>query len=252
MLMTLSSVIASPLAIQPGERFTYRLSWGPFRKAASLEIVAEQDPTSSQPRTRITSHTATRGVIRALYSFDGWGEFIYEQNTGRLLEAQAWTQTPSKQTKASIALDYTNMEADYIDHLRPDRSLKLTIPPEEPADFLTTLIQTRAWQIGLGERQSVAVLFDDEFYDLTITVEREEILKTPWGKKSALVLIPRMEGEPKGMFKKGGEIQIWVSNDTLRLPLRFEVKVAVGTAMAILTDHQLNADLQARATPPQP
>ena len=88
----------------------------------------------------------------------------------------------------------------------------------------------------------VSVLFDDEFYELTITVDREEILKTKWGNKPALVLIPRMQGEPKGMFKKGGEIKIWVSNDELRLPLRFEVKVAVGTAMAILTDYQIDAD----------
>ena len=74
--MTASYVAAAPLAIQPGEKFTYRLSWGLFRKAASLEIIAEQDPDSIEPRIRITSHTATRGFIRALYQFDGWGEFI--------------------------------------------------------------------------------------------------------------------------------------------------------------------------------
>lgn len=241
-LMTASYVAAAPLAIQPGEKFTYRLSWGLFRKAASLEIIAEQDPDSIEPRIRITSHTATRGFIRALYQFDGWGEFIYEPENSRLLEAKAWTKTGSKETNASIALDYAEMKANYTDHVRPEKFLELVIPPEEPADFLTTLIQTRAWEIGVGEDQVVSVLFDDEFYELTITVDREEILKTKWGNKPALVLIPRMQGEPKGMFKKGGEIKIWVSNDELRLPLRFEVKIAVGTAMAILTDHQIDAD----------
>jgi hypothetical protein len=56
------------------------------------------------------------------------------------------------------------------------------------------------------------------------------------------------------MFKRGGEIRVWVSNDELRLPLRFQVKEAVGTAMAILTDYQEDADaneLRARAIPPE-
>lgn len=249
----MTTLSAAPLAIKPGEKFTYRLSWGPFRKAATLEIAADQDPASPEGVTRITSHTATQGFIRALYRFDGWGQFLYEAESGRLKEAKAWTETGSKTTNASIDLDYTKMEANYVDHVRSEKSMLLEIPPEEPADFLTTLIQTRSWEIGADAEAKVSVLFDDEFYELIITVAREETLSTKWGEKSALVLIPRMEGEPKGMFKRGGEIKIWVSNDELRLPLRFEVKVAVGTAMAILTDHQENADtddLRARAVPP--
>ncbi|GAB5560853.1 MAG: hypothetical protein SynsKO_25000 [Synoicihabitans sp.] len=253
LLVSMATLSAAPLAIQPGEKFTYRLSWGPFRKAAELVIAADQDPADPDGVTRITSHTATQGFIRALYRFDGWGQFFYEAESGRLQQAKAWTETGSKKTNASIDLDYAKMEANYVDHVRPEKSVLLEIPPDEPADFLTTLIQTRSWDIGVGEEEKVSVLFDDEFYELIIAVDRQETLSTKWGKKSALVLIPRMEGEPKGMFKRGGEIQVWVSNDDLRLPLRFQVKVAVGTAMAILTDHQEDADaaeLQARAVPP--
>ncbi|MDB4384866.1 DUF3108 domain-containing protein [Opitutaceae bacterium] len=250
-LVTMATLTAAPLAIQPGEKFTYRLSWGLFRKAATLDIVADHDADGV---TRITSHTATQGVIRALYRFDGWGEFLYEAENGRLRSAKAWTETGSKSTNASIDLDYAKMEANYVDHVRPEKSVLLDIPPDEPADFITTLIQTRSWDIGVGEEEKVSVLFDDEFYELIIAVDREEMLTTKWGKKPALVLIPRMEGEPKGMFKRGGEIRVWVSNDELRLPLRFQVKVAVGTAMAILTDYQEDADakeLRARAIPPE-
>lgn len=253
-LVSMATLTAAPLAIQPGEKFTYRLSWGLFRKAATLEIVADQDAHDPDGVTRITSHTATQGVIRALYRFDGWGEFLYEAEKGRLRSAKAWTETGSKSTNASIDLDYDKMEANYVDHVRPEKSVRLDIPPDEPADFITTLIQTRSWDIGVGEEAKVSVLFDDEFYELIIAVDRQEMLATKWGKKPALVLIPRMEGEPKGMFKRGGEIRVWVSNDALRLPLRFQVKVAVGTAMAILTDYQEDADatdLRARAIPPE-
>lgn len=232
-----SITAAAPLAIQPGEKFTYRLAWGPFRKAASLEIVADQDPDSTDNHTRITTHTATRGMIRALYRFDGWGEFIYEPEAGRLMRAEAWTETSSKKTQATLTLDYERRIANYEDHLRPARSLELAIPEAQAFDFLTTLMQTRSWDIQLGEDFPVPVYFDDELYDLVISVEERAQIKTPLGLREALLIVPRMPVEPKGMFEDGGEIRVWISDDELRLPLKFEVKVPVGTAMALLMEH---------------
>ena len=135
-----------------------------------------------------------------------------------------------------MAIDYGTRRAVYTDYIRPDRSVELELPAQNVADFITTLIQTRVWDINLGERREVSVLFDDEFYDLVITAEEEETIKTKWGKTKALRLVPRMEVNPKGMFRKGGEVRVWVSQDERHLPLRFDVKVAVGTAMAVLTD----------------
>ena len=248
-LLSTVSVIgsAAPLAIQPGEKFVYRLAWGPFRKAATLEIVADLDPQSTEATTRVTSHTATRGMIRALYPFDGWGQFFYAPESGQLLEAKAWTESSSKKTNASMTVDYDAMTADYVDHLRPHRSLEIDIPPEQAFDFLTTLMQTRNMELAVGREISVPVFFDDELYPLVITVEDREEIKTPMGKMPALLLVPRMVENPRGMFEDGGEIKIWVSDDEWRIPLKFEVKVAVGTAMALLMEHRKPNDL-ARAS----
>ena len=229
---------ATPLALEQGEQFTYRLSWGIFGKAAELVITADAPPPEAgmTDRTRITMLTSTRGVVRALYPFDGKAESIYETSTGRLLSAEAETMARTKETRATMALDYGTRRAVYTDYIRPDRSVELELPAQNVADFITTLIQTRVWDINLGERREVSVLFDDEFYDLVITAEEEETIKTKWGKTKALRLVPRMEVNPKGMFRKGGEVRVWVSQDERHLPLRFDVKVAVGTAMAVLTD----------------
>ena len=232
-----STLPATSLAIQPGEKFTYRLAWGPFRQAASLEIVAEVDPDSAENHTRITTHTATRGVIRALYRFDGWGQFIYEPTAGRLLRAEAWTETSSKETKATMTLDYKQMKARYEDHLRPNRSLELDIPTVQAFDFLTTLVQMRSWNLSLGDKVAVPVYFDDELYPLVISVEERTTINTPQGKREVLLVTPSMPVDPKGMFEDGGEIRVWISDDELRLPLKFEVKMPVGTGMALLMSH---------------
>lgn len=231
------SMHASELPLTDGEHFTYRLSWGIFGKAGELHMTASKAPGAEDSHTTIVMETSTRGVIRALYPFDGRAESLYENDTGRLLQAKATTMSRTKETSAIIDLNYDTAMASYVDHLRPEKSLEVEIPDGNPADFLTTLIQTRTWDLAIGEKRDVTVLFDDEFYELQITAEEEVTIKTPWGKKRALVLIPRMVENPKGMFKRGGEVRVWLSLDGQRLPLRFEVKVKVGTAVAVLTDH---------------
>ena len=244
----ISGIASTPLALEQGEQFTYRLSWGLFGKAAELVITADAPPPASgaSDRTRITMLTSTRGVVRALYPFDGKAESIYETSTGRLISATAETMARTKETRATMALDHETRRAVYTDHLHAERSLELELPEQNVADFITTLIQTRTWDIQLGERRAVSVLFDDEIYDLVITAEEEETIRTKWGPTKALRLVPRMEENPKGMFRKGGEVRVWVSRDERQLPLRFDVKVGVGTAMAVLTAYtEVRPELEA-------
>jgi hypothetical protein len=57
-----------------------------------------------------------------------------------------------------------------------------------------------------------------------------------------------MAGEPRGLFRRGGRIAVWISADEARLPVRFEVAVAVGTATATLVDY--TPPLNERHAPP--
>jgi len=229
---------AAEIGLSHGEKFTYHIGWGIFGRAGDITVTASELDDGEGLQTRIRTTTSTRGFIRALYPFDGQADMFYDTNSGRFIRATAQTSTRSKETNADIAFDYDSAQANYTDHIREERSLSLPIPENNPADFITTLIQTRSWDLKLGESRKVSVLFDDEFYELVITAEAEEIIKTSWGKKRTLVLVPRMETEPKGMFKRGGEVRVWVSQEEDHLPVRFEVKLKVGTGMAVLTDYQ--------------
>lgn len=49
--------------------------------------------------------------------------------------------------------------------------------------------------------------------------------------------MPKMDTNPRGIFRKGGQIRVWLAQDEHRLPVRFEVKVRVGTAVGLLTSY---------------
>src|SRR5690606_21234194 len=111
----------------------------------------------------------------------------------------------------------------------------LEMPEGDPADLITTLMKTRRWDIEVGESREVLVSYRDEFYDLTVHAIRIERVSTPMGEFEALVLEPRMEKTaPKGMFKRGATVRIWVSRDVARLPVRFQVEFKIGTGIATL------------------
>jgi hypothetical protein len=240
---------SGPLTLRDGERMAFRVSWGLFHHAGTITIAAEKEELEGLPQTRVTTTTSTRGFIRALYPFDGQVESIFD-DTGRMLAAFAATSAGRKRTQASIVFDYQEGAGTYVDALRPERSTALEISTQFPMDLITTLINARDWRMEPGQTRAVTVLFDDEFYDLVVTAEQVETVQTARGRQQALLLVPRMEENPKGLFRRGGSIRIWLAQDETRLPLRFEVSVAVGTATALLTEyHGPAATAAQRANP---
>jgi hypothetical protein len=115
-------------------------------------------------------------------------------------------------------------------------------------DLIMSLIQTRAWNLKPGETKDALVIFDDEFYELTIHAEKYEEVRTTLGTFNTLVLVPRMEKTPpKGMFKRGTGVRVWISQDERRLPVKFQVEFKFGSGVATLVNYQPPAG--AAATP---
>ncbi len=230
---------SSPLALSDGEKMTFRVSWGIFRHAGELTIEADQIEEADATHLRITTTAASDGIVKAFYPFVATSEAYFDPLTGLLLRANDVSETRKKTTRQTLTLDYDERIAAYVNETEPDKSTDLKLPDGKPMDLMMSLVQTRDWDLKPGEKQDALVLFDDEFYELTIYADRYEELRTSLGEFKTLVLIPTMEKtEPKGMFKRGSTVKVWVSQDQQRLPVRIEVKLKVGTGVMTLIDHQ--------------
>ncbi len=239
------------VALNDGEAFTFRVSWGIFSDAGEIKVRAEAAEAAGHPQTRVITTTKTQGVIGLLYAFTGEEVGMFSAGDGRLMSARAVTRAGKRQTSASIVFDYAKASASYVDNLKPERNATLPVPAGQPMDMITCLIQARAWSLKPGGTHQALALFDNEFYPLTVTAIQLEKIATPKGAREAMLLVPTMNGTPRGMFRKGGEIRVWISNDVQRLPLKFEVKVAVGTAVATLIDYR-PANAKPAPVPPAP
>jgi hypothetical protein len=229
---------ASPaLPLQDGEQLTYRVSWAIVPGAGEIRIAARQDIATKH--LIVTTNTATRRLAKMLLPFEAEANSVFDFETGRLLSLRESNVTKNKRSEHTVTFDYASRMATYKGGNPTDKPRQLSIPPGDPTDLMMGLLQTRTWDLKPGQKRDALVLFDDDFYELTIHMARYEAVETPAGKFRTMVLEPRMDKTPpKGMFRRGSSVRIWIAQDAHRLPVKFEVEFKIGTGTAILESYQ--------------
>lgn len=235
LLAALAPLRAATVPLQDGEQLTYRVSWAIVPGAGEIRISGRQDNAGPEPTLVVTTATATRGIARRLLRFDAEATSIFDLKTGRLLSLHETTTQKDKLTAHSVVFDHAARQAVYTGGKTPGVARELAIPDGDPTDLMMGLLQTRTWDLKPGEKRDALVLFDDDFYELTIHMARYENVSTRLGQFRTVVLEPRMDKTPpKGMFRRGSSVRVWIAQDQHRLPVKFEVEFKIGTGTATL------------------
>jgi hypothetical protein len=229
-------------AFSGGETFTYRASWGIFFRAGVIVISAHEEQTADGHKVvRITTDTATRGIVRSFYAYNNRAEGLIDQATGRLLLLREKGSDGRRFTDNETTFDYLGMTAHYVDRAHPDRTQDVPIPAGEPIDLISALIGTRDGNLKPGEKREVLVNLGNEFFPIALGAEAYEEVRTPLGTYQTLLIVPRMEKNPKGIFKRGGEIKVWISQSGQKLPVKMQLKLPIGAATLLLSDYKKGA-----------
>jgi hypothetical protein len=224
-------------ALQAGEELTYSVRWAVLPSAGQIRISAAQHVTDGAPRLSITTQTETRGLARSLMAFQARSESVFDANSGRLVSLRESSVARAKRVDYSVEFDYDRGHALFTGK-DAETARTLDLPEGDPADLITTLMKTRLWDLQVGDVRDVLVSYRDDFYLLTVHALKQEQVKTPLGEFATVVIEPRMEKTPpKGMFKRGANVKVWVSRDAARLPVRFQVEFKVGTGVATLVKY---------------
>ncbi len=232
-------------AFHDGETFTYKVGFAIFPHAGDIIIAAHEKQVNGTDVMSVTTDTRTRGIVRGLYAFDNKAEVVIEKASGRMLTVKESGADPKRATDTEIVFDYATRIAKYTDRVRTDRSKDVTIPDGEPMDLISALVQTRSWNLKPGEKRDVLVQFGSDFYPLSIKAEGYEEVWTPLGTYQTLVLVPVMEKNPQGLFKKGGQIKVWISQDASSLPVQMQLKLNFGSATLVLSGYKAEPTITA-------
>ncbi|MGD1032778.1 MAG: DUF3108 domain-containing protein [Opitutaceae bacterium] len=228
---------AAPLAgLGDKESLTYKVAWAILPGIG--EITVNAHATSGAGATALLSvvtHTETRGIARLLLPFEAKAESLFDPPTGRLLALEESSAMRSKTDSHTVTFSYADETATYSDGAHPAEKRILPMPEGLPTDLITCLVQARTWGLRPGETHDALVLFEDDFYVVTVHATGFEVVPTPMGTYMTVVLEPRMDkSPPKGMFKRGSKVKVWISQDSRHLPVQFKVDFKVGSGVATL------------------
>ena len=68
--------------------------------------------------------------------------------------------------------------------------------------------------------------------DYKLQIKGNEIIRTELGNITCIAIRPYQEGG--NLFKNQGDMQIWISNDEKRLPVKIQIKMKFGSMTLLL------------------
>ncbi len=147
----------------------------------------------------------------------------------------------SKQTRDALELfDSEKMQSYYWNrrtHVTKGSSDDKNFHPLEapfPQDSFSSIYYIRTLPLEVGKSYSVPVVSEGKNWQAIVSVLRKEMLDTPLGKISTIVVSPKTKFQ--GVMKQNEKNSfIWLSDDDRRFVMRVEAEVKIGTVVAKAT-----------------
>ena len=104
-------------------------------------------------------------------------------------------------------------------------------------DVLAAFYKVRGMDLKVGESVFLDLHDIDKQYRLEIKVLRQETLQVPAGVFDCIVIEPRLLSS--GLFRKEGEMQVWLTDDVRRMPVMMQSRLYFGRVWAKLIGYRL-------------
>ncbi len=219
-----ASVAAQP-AYEPGEELMYSLKYG-FIKGGEAKLVVRDTTLFGDKVHHVIAMGKTVGVADAIYKVRDQYESFINPHTG----------LPVKSIRDIREGSYRNYNEVIFEHQHAD-SAKVHSQksgehwvPENIHDILSAFYYSRIHKFNddlkKGDVIELMTYFSDELFPLRIRYKGTEVIDTPLGKLECYVFSPVTE--VGRAFKTEDDMQVWISRDKNRLPVRIRFQLRVG------------------------
>ena len=207
------------------EVLTYDIYWmGIYAGTAVLES------ENKNGIFKITSRVQSAPVVSAFYKVEDQAESIV--TNGLPFKLRIKLQEGTHATDKETVFDTGNRKITFINYLKGSKK-EHDIPEGTFWDVLSGFYYLRSQNLLVGKTAYVNIFDSNKFFRAEVSVLKKDIIKvTGMGEISALIIKPELKSE--GLFKKTGDILIWLTDDDRKVPVRVETRIPVGNVVAEL------------------
>ena len=217
-------------AFQPGETLTYNVSWSNVVKAGTAVMEVKQETTPDHRelyRFIVTSHTI--GIVGKLYRLGDMIQSVFDPLIMQSLSYSLKATHGEKIRRRELIFDH--VQRTVISKVNDDPPETMTIP-DEVQDSLSALYYLRTRE-DLAEGKSITFGVCDRGTTWPVEVQAmgREKVKTRIGEFSTIKVKAQ-----RGIFMSDGQVFIWLTDDSRKVPVRIKSMVSIGSLEFILTD----------------
>jgi len=179
---------------------------------------------------RITSRVQSAPIVSAFYKVEDFAESIVTNGLPFKLRLKL-QEGPHISDKETV-FDMGNRKITFINYLKGKKK-EYNIPNDSVWDILSGFYFIRTRVLDAGKTAYVDIFDSNKFFRAEVNILKKQTLQISGiGEVSTLVIKPELKSE--GLFKKTGDILIWLTDDDRKIPVRVETRIPVGNVVAEL------------------
>ena len=226
---------AASLPFKTGETLTYEGKLNKIIRGISVaELTFTVGETTEGNDFIINAEARSKGTLLKLFRFS----FLQKIDTtierdGFYAQKTVKLDVQKDRVRNSEALfDYTERRVTYVETdpkepMRPPRRIASDLE-SEAHELVSAIYSLRLRPMKVGDAFMVPVSDSGLVYYVPVRVTGREQQKTIFGKVWCFKVEPQVFG-PERMIEREGSVEIWITDDARRIPVRSRVKSNFGT-----------------------
>lgn len=113
------------------------------------------------------------------------------------------------------------------------KTLTMEVPSGDVLDSLSGIYYLRNRQLEVGRTETLHIFDSETYADVPVEVLRKEPMRLPNLTMVDTVVIRPLQKTP-GIFRRTGDVLIWMTDDAMKVPVRITTSIAIGRVTAEL------------------
>ena len=224
-------------AFAPGERLEYVLKWAGIPSGNSVMEIVEGEVVDGAALYRVISTAKSSRLIDLIYKVRNRYETHIHPLDGLTRKYVFKMREGGKRRQRTLLFDQNIHELTRTVTKKNQVQSKVYEIPEGTQDNLSSLYALRNMDLRVGESVELKVFEGKKNWELEVDILAEEEIKVRAGTFKTWKIHPKLKFE--GMFRRTGELIVWVTRDEYRIPVLMKSKVRVGHIDAELKGYTL-------------
>jgi len=186
----------------------------------NIELEAKND----NGEVRITLRTRSNAALSSIYPVDDLMETRHV--VGNFIITKIRQQEGTFKSDIGFTIFLRDKRVFWVDRIR-NRYSDESIPNSDVLDTLSSFYYLRNRPLQIGTTETLHIYDGDVYAPVPVEILRQEEIRLRNLKKVDSLLVRHVKQEG-GIFRRTGDMLIWLTNDGNRVPLKMETTTPVG------------------------